>query len=141
MKAALPSAKPEEGRPLVESICLTCHSIAGKGIGFAPPLDGSASRDLDGLLTAIIAPNEAAENVFRLYRVEKQDGTLVEGFKRNEDANEMTIVLMGGAAVKVPIAEVKAAGYIQGRSVMPDLTAGMTEAQVAAIAAFLRTVK
>ena len=33
VKAALASAKPEEGRPLVETICLTCHSIAGKGIG------------------------------------------------------------------------------------------------------------
>ena len=141
VKAALASAKADEGRPLVENICLTCHSIAGKGVGFAPPLDGSASRDLDGLLMAIVAPNAAAENVFRLYRVEKKDGTIVDGFKRNEDAHEITVLLMGGAAVKVPIGEVKAAGYIQGRSVMPDLTVGMTEAQVAAIAAYLRTVK
>ena len=125
----------------METICLTCHSIHGKGIGFAPPLDGSANRDLDGLLTAIVAPNAAAENVFRLYHVEKKDGTIVEGFKRNEDVNELTILLMGGAPVKVPISENKAAGYIQGRSMMPDLTGAMTEAQVAAIVAFLRTVK
>ena len=122
-------------------MCSSDLSIAGKGAGFAPPLDGSASRDLDGLLMAIVAPNEAAENVFRLYRVEKKDGAIVEGFKRNEDAQEITVLLMGGAPVRVPIGEVKAAGYIQGRSVMPDLTAGMTEAQVAAITAFLRTVK
>ena len=43
--------------------------------------------------------------------------------------------------MKVPIAEIKAAGYIQGRSMMPDLTGAMTEAQVASIVAFLRTVK
>jgi putative membrane-bound dehydrogenase-like protein len=141
VKAALPMAKAADGRPLVETICLTCHSIHGKGIGFAPPLDGSANRDLEGLLTAIVAPNAAAENVFRLYQVEKKDGTIVEGFKRNEDVNELTILLMGGVPVKVPIAEINAAGYIQGRSMMPDLTGGMTEDQVAAIVAFLRTVK
>ncbi len=141
VKAALATARPDDGKPLVESICLTCHSIAGKGVGFAPPLDGSASRDLDGLLTAIVAPNAAMEEVFRLYRVEKKDGTLVEGFKRNEDAKELTLLLMGGGAVKVPIPEIAKAGYIQGRSVMPDLTAAMTAEQVASIAAWLRLVK
>ena len=141
VKAALPSAKAAEGQALVETLCLACHSIAGKGIGFAPPLDGSANRDLDGLLMAIVAPSEAAENVFRLYRVEKKDGTIMEGFKRSEDAQDISLIVMGGAVVKVPIPEVKTAGYIQGRSMMPDLTAGMSEAQVAAIAAYLRTVK
>lgn len=141
VKAALARARPADGKAFVETLCLTCHSIAGHGIGFAPPLDGSASRDLDGLLMAIVAPSEAAENVFRLYRVEKKDGVIVEGFKRSEDEQEIAVVLMGGVTVKVPLGEVKTAGYLQGRSMMPDLTAGMTEAQVAAIAAYLRTVK
>ena len=141
VKAAFPAANPAEGRTLVESICLTCHAIAGQGVGFAPPLDGSASRDPDGLLMAIIAPNEAAENVFQLYHIVKKDGTVVEGFKRSEDASEITLLLMGGAPVKVPLTEIKTAGYRQGRSMMPDLTAGMTETQVASIAAYLRTVK
>ena len=126
---------------MVETTCLSCHSIAGKGAGFAPPLDGSAGRDLDGMLTAIIAPDAATENIFRLYRVEKKDGTLIEGFKRSEDAQGLAVVLMGGAVTNIPAGEVKAAGYVQGRSMMPDLTSGMTEAQVAAIAAYLRTVK
>ena len=141
VKAALPAAHAADGKAMVETTCLSCHSIAGKGAGFAPPLDGSASRDLDGLLTAIIAPDAAAENVFRLYRVEKKDGALVEGFKRSEDAQGLAVVQMGGAVTNIPAGEVKAAGYVQGRSMMPDLTAGLTEAQVAAIAAYLRTVK
>lgn len=141
VKAALPAAKAADGKQVVETTCLSCHSIAGKGAGFAPPLDGSADRDLDGMLTAIIAPDAATENIFRLYRVEKKDGTLIEGFKRSEDAQGLAVVLMGGAVTNIPAGEVKAAGYVQGRSMMPDLTTGMTEAQVAAIAAYLRTVK
>jgi putative heme-binding domain-containing protein len=93
------------------------------------------------MLTAIIAPNEAVENVFRLYRLEKKDGTLIEGFKRSENAGEMTLILMGGVETKIPLDQVRAAGYIQNKSMMADITANMTVAQVAAIAAYLQTVK
>ena len=129
------------GQIIVETTCLSCHSIAGKGVGFAPPLDGSSKRDLDGLITAIVAPDAATENVFRLYRLEKKDGTIVEGFKRAEDAQGITMVAMGGAETKFPSTEIKSAGYVQGRSMMPDLTVGMTDSQVAEIVAYLRTVQ
>jgi putative heme-binding domain-containing protein len=140
VKAALPMAKAADGQVLVENICLTCHMIHGRGVGFAPPLDGSARRDLDGLLTAIVAPNAAAENVFQLYRAEKHDGTVIEGFKRTEDVNELTILLMGGVPVKVALADLKAAGYIRGRSMMPDVTGAMSDVEVASIVAYLQTV-
>ena len=141
VKAALAGADPAAGRALVDALCLGCHSIAGKGAGFAPPLDGSAQRDLDGLLTAILAPDAAAENVFRLYRVVKKDGGIIEGFKRGEDARELTLLAMGGTAIPVPIAEIREAGYLDGRSMMPDLTAGMSPEVVGSIVAYLRTVK
>ncbi len=140
VKAALPSARVADGRALVGNLCLTCHAIAGQGVGFAPPLDGSARRDLDGLIAAMVAPNQAAESVFELYQIEKKDGALVEGFKRSEDAGMITLLLMGGGAINVPLSEIKAAGYRRGRSVMPDLTSGMEAAQVAAMVAYLRTV-
>ena len=141
VKSALPAAKAQEGKAVVQSLCLSCHSIAGKGAGFAPPLDGSESRDLDSMITAIISPNEAVENVFRLYRLEKIDGSVIEGFKRSEDAIDIVIMLLGGVENRIPIGEIKSAGYVQNHSMMPDVTAGMSELQVAAIVAFLRTVK
>ena len=141
VKLAIPKAIATQGQIIVETTCLSCHSIAGKGVGFAPPLDGSSKRDLDGLITAIVAPDAATENVFRLYRLEKKDGTIVEGFKRAEDAQGITMVAMGGAETKFPSTEIKSAGYVQGRSMMPDLTAGMTDSQVAEIVAYLRTVQ
>ena len=141
VKAALSMARAEDGRATVESICLTCHAIAGRGVGFAPPLDGSSRRDLDGLITAIVAPNQAAETVFQLYHIEKKDGSVVEGFKRREDAGAITLLMMGGGAIQVPMGDIKEAGYREGRSMMPDLTAAMTVDQVAAVVAYLRTVQ
>ena len=140
IKAALPSASPASGQPLVSSICLTCHAIAGKGVGFAPPLDGSSKRDLDGLITAIIAPDAATEHVFRLYRITRKDGTTIEGFKRSETARDITILSMGGASSAIPIADIKSAGYINGKSVMPNLAAAMPDADVAAIVKWLLSV-
>lgn len=141
VKSALPNAKISEGKALTEGLCLTCHTNANKGVGFAPPLDGSASRDLEGLLTAIIAPDAAIEYVFRLFRIVTKDGRTVEGFKRSESKDSIAVLLMGGVPQVIPIKEIKQAGYIEGQSVMPNITGGMTPEQIASIVAYLRSVK
>ncbi len=131
----------ESGRAFVEATCLACHQIRDKGVPLAPPLDGSASRDLDGLITSIIDPDAAIENVFRLYRVTKKDGTNAEGFRKNVDEKQLTLMFMGGTTQSIPLSEIKTAGYVQGKSVMPPLAAGLSDEQVTEIVRFLRTVK
>lgn len=141
VRAALPAAKPTEGRALTEALCLTCHSIGGKGVGFAPPLDGSASRELEGLLTSLIAPDAAVESVFRLYRITTRDGRTLEGFNQGENRREITLRFMGGGTVTVPIKDIATAGYVDGQSVMPDLTATLPPATLASIVAYLHSLK
>ncbi|HEV7402780.1 MAG TPA: PVC-type heme-binding CxxCH protein [Chthoniobacteraceae bacterium] len=131
----------DSGRAFVEATCLACHQIATKGVPLAPPLDGSASRDLDGLITSIVDPDGAIENVFRLYRVEKKDGTSAEGFRKNVDEKQLTLMFMGGTTQTISLSEVKTAGYVQGKSVMPPLAAGLSDEQVTDVVRFLRTVK
>jgi putative heme-binding domain-containing protein len=140
IKPLVAKTPPEQGRAMTESLCLACHVAGGKGVALAPPLDGSSKRDLDGLLTAILAPNEAIEQAFRLFRIETKSGGTLEGFKKREDAKEVTVLLMGGVEQKIAHDEIKSAGYITGRSVMPPVAEGMSDEQVAAIAAFLRTL-
>ena len=140
IKPLVAKTPPEQGRAMTESLCLACHVAGGKGVALAPPLDGSSKRDLDGLLTAILAPNEAIEQAFRLFRIETKSGGTLEGFKKREDAKEVTVLLMGGIEQKIAHDEIKSAGYITGRSVMPPVAEGMSDEQVAAIAAFLRTL-
>jgi putative membrane-bound dehydrogenase-like protein len=141
VKALLPNAKPDQGRPIVESTCLACHSAGGIGFSLAPPLDGSSKRDTDGLLTAILAPDAAIEQVFRLYRIETLDGGKFEGFKKNESDKDITLMLMGGATQAVPIAKIKSAGYVAGKSVMLPFAAGFSDAQLADIVRYLQTLQ
>ena len=47
---------------------------------------------------------------------------------------------MGGVEQKIAHDDIKSAGYITGRSVMPPVAEGMSDEQVAAIAAFLRSL-
>ncbi len=140
IKPLVAKTSAELGKPMVESLCLACHVAGGKGVSLAPPLDGSSKRDLDGLLTAILAPNEAIEQAFRLFRIQTKSGGMLEGFKKREDAKEVTVLLMGGVEQRTPHDEIKSAGYIAGRSVMPPVADGMSDEQVAAIAAYLRTL-
>jgi putative heme-binding domain-containing protein len=138
IKPLVAQATPENGKAIVENICLACHVLGGKGVALAPPLDGSSQRDLDGLLTAVLAPNEAIEQAFRLFRIELKNGSSLEGFKAGEDGNEVTLRLMGGVTQKVSHGEIQSAGYIDGRSVMPPVAAGLQDLQVAEIVAYLR---
>jgi putative heme-binding domain-containing protein len=141
VKKLLTTAKAAQGRPIVESLCLACHVIQGKGTSLGPPLDGSSKRDLDGLLTSILAPDAAIEQVFRLYRIETTTGEKFEGFKKSETAKDITLLLMGGAPQVIPIGKIKTAGYVAGKSVMLPLAEGFTDQQLADIAAYLRTIE
>ena len=131
----------ESGQPLVLALCLACHRIGDKGVALAPPLDGAASRDTEALITAILDPDAAIEDVFRAYRVELANGTKAEGFRKGLDESRITLMSMGGGTRSIPLGEIKAAGYVEGRSVMPPLAVGLQDAQVADIVRYLKTLK
>lgn len=52
--------------------CLLCHQVGNKGQNIAPALDGSASREYEALLTAILNPDAAVESNYAVYRVKKK---------------------------------------------------------------------
>ena len=131
----------ESGAAIVKSTCLQCHRIGNEGVSLAPPLDGSANRDTAALITAIVDPDAAVENVFRLYQVETNDGQKLTGFRKNVDTKELTLMSMGGGLQVVPLASIKKAGYIQGQSVMPALGSGLEVDQVTDIVRYLKTVR
>ena len=126
------------GEPLFTSLCLTCHAAGGKGIGFAPPLDGSSKRDLPAVLLAMIEPEAAVENVFRPFHVRMRDGTEFEGFLKARSGNRVAIQVMGGATHEVNLLRAHTARYRNGHSVMPALAGGLTDQQIADLAAFVR---
>src|SRR5690606_14395784 len=67
---------PIKGKTLFQT-CLMCHAVGNEGQNIAPALDGSANRDTEALLTAIIDPDAAVESNYAVYRVIKKDGSTV----------------------------------------------------------------
>jgi len=72
----------EVGRGFFQS-CLACHAVGDKGYNIAPALDGSSTRELHALITAIVNPDVAVEGGYNLHRVVKKDGTVAEGLTSN----------------------------------------------------------
>ena len=130
-----------KGRIHFQSRCATCHASEGKS-GFAPALGGGDNRSAEALLTAILDPNAAAETVFNSYRVIKKDGSTIEGFRSQLDAEKLTLTFMGGGTLEIQISDIKDAGYVKDKSVMPvTVSAGMSDQDFADLIAYLKTLK
>jgi putative heme-binding domain-containing protein len=132
---------PENGENLFQT-CLMCHSVGGKGHDFAPALDGSAMRENEALLTAILNPDAAVEGSYAVYRVTKKDGSSLEGYLVKRDNRGTTIGFMGGSSQFVQVSEIDSEGFLGGRSFMPKgLIDNYSEEQVSDLLTYIRTLK
>ncbi len=132
---------PARGEELFNT-CLMCHRVGEKGHDIAPALDGSAARESEALLTALLDPDAAVERGYELFRVTRKDNTTIEGYLAGRDGNGTTVALMGGNKVFLPVADIKSQGFLGGRSFMPrGLIDGYSDEQVADLLAYVSTLK
>jgi putative heme-binding domain-containing protein len=132
---------PIKGEKLFQT-CLLCHQVGNKGQNIAPALDGSASRENEALLTAILNPDAAVEGSYAVYRVTRKDNSNMEGYLVKKDDRGATIAFMGGSKVFIPAGEIKGQGFLGGRSFMPKgLLDHYTDGQVADLLSYIRTLK
>lgn len=130
-----PEGDLEKGEAHFKARCVHCHSDSG----FAPPLAGRAAQSIEATVTAIVAPSVAMEAIFQAYRIVQKDGAIIEGYFSGIDEFAITLTFMGGGTHRVPLSSVEKAGYVAGKSVMPDnLDAGMSEADFRDLVAYLR---
>jgi putative heme-binding domain-containing protein len=132
---------PNEGKKLFQT-CLLCHQVGNKGQNIAPALDGSASREYEAIITAILNPDAAVESSYAIYRVKKKDGQSLEGYLVNKDARGTTLAFMGGSRVFIETANIQNQGFLGGRSFMTKgLIDNYTDKQVADLLSYIRTLK
>ena len=132
---------PNDGKMLFQT-CLMCHQVGNKGQNIAPALDGSASRDYEALLTAILNPDAAVESNYALYRVTRNDGSSAEGYLVNRDDRGTTLAFMGGNKVFIEVGVIKNQGFQGGRSFMvKGLIDNYTDKQVSDLLSYIRTLK
>jgi|TARA_B110000196_G_scaffold184597_1_gene158209 putative membrane-bound dehydrogenase-like protein len=131
----------KEGEGLFQT-CILCHSVGDKGYDYAPALDGSALRENEALLTAILNPDAALEGYYAVYRVTKNDESNIEGYLIKRDDRGTSIGFMGGAKVFIQASEIKSQSFIGGRSFMPKwLIDDYSDKQVADLLAYIKTLK
>lgn len=122
--------------------CLLCHKAGNEGKNIAPALDGSASRENEALLTAILDPDAAVESNYAVYRVTKKNGSTVEGYLVNKSNRGTTIAFMGGSQFFVESGTIQSQGFLGGRSFMvKGLIDHYSDKQVADLLAYIRTIK
>ncbi|MGB0292233.1 MAG: DUF7133 domain-containing protein [Luteolibacter sp.] len=129
-----------KGAVLFRALCLSCHNYQGEGQGLGPGLDGTGNRPLEGLLTAIVLPDEGVESVYRKTHIQYHNGQHLTGLLKYED-NAMHLYQMGGGKMKIFQGDV-AYIHTSQRSFMPAyITSGMQDEQVADLLKYLRSMK
>ncbi len=130
-----------EGETLFQ-VCLLCHTVGDKGYDYGPALDGSALRENEALLTAILDPDAALEGSYAVYRVIKTDGSNVEGYLIKRDDKGTSIGFIGGSKVFIQASEIKSQSFLAGRSFMVEgLIEGYSDEQAADLLAYIKTLK
>jgi putative heme-binding domain-containing protein len=131
---------PENGKKLFQT-CLMCHRVGDQGQDFAPALDGSATRENEALLTAILNPDAAVESSYAVFRVSKKDGSSMEGYLIKRDDRGTTLGFMGGSSQFTQASDIDSQGFMGGRSFMPKgLIDNYSEEQVSDLLSFIKTL-
>jgi putative heme-binding domain-containing protein len=131
---------PENGKKLFQT-CLMCHRVGDQGQDFAPALDGSATRENEALLTAILNPDAAVESSYAVFRIIKKDGNSMEGYLVKRDDRGTTLGYMGGSSQFVQASDIASQGFMGGRSFMPKgLIDNYSDEQVADLLSFIKTL-
>ncbi len=88
-------ANVSNGRALFERTCIVCHTLYGQGGNIGPDLTGSNRANLDYILTEIINPSEVMQENYQLVTVTTRDGRTLSGNAAAEDAQQLTLRLIG----------------------------------------------
>jgi putative membrane-bound dehydrogenase-like protein len=131
----------KSGEATFNGVCLSCHTLGGKGAGAAPALDGSGHRDLESLLTALLNPNAAVEAGYRAFRVETHDGRLMEGFLVKQDTEGVTLKIMGGVEFHFPSGEIRRAGFTNRSFMAPGLLDALADQQATDLLLYIASLR
>jgi putative heme-binding domain-containing protein len=120
------------------SACLMCHSIEGRGVDYAPVLDGFGRRQpKDVVIGAILQPSSDIAHGYEGWELVLQDGRRIDGIILSE-GDPTIIQSAGGLTQMVPAKLIQQRKWF-GRSLMMSADQlGLTAQQVADIAAYLR---
>ncbi len=116
--ATVQSGDAARGRALYAQVCASCHVLFGTGGNIGPELTGANRADIDYLLQNILDPNAFIGKDYQSTTVETNDGRILVGMVRGDDANTLTLKTLGEAVI-VPKGDVKSVA-VSEVSMMPE---------------------
>jgi putative heme-binding domain-containing protein len=135
----LAKADLRKGREVFQATCFACHQLFGEGMKIGPDLTGSNRGELSYLLENIIDPSSLVGLDYQLHSIEKTDGQRVTGLLREKTSSALSIGMLGGTSVMIPVSEIKN-HQVAETSMMPEgLLANLTEEQVRDLIGYLQS--
>ena len=131
---------PAKGK-MAAMVCQACHLFGTTGGNIGPNLSGVGAMGTEAILRNILQPNAAMEAGYRIYRVELNNGDLLDAMFVSEDKAALVVRMPGADDRRIPKSEIRSAKFLR-RSLMPEgLLDGMTPEQVSDLFTFLNSLK
>ena len=119
--------------------CGECHQVAGRGARIGPDLSGlGETATPDRLLQSILEPSREIAPQFTVWRVERRDGTSVEGMLEADRDDVQIYRQADGRTISVPTREVEARSPLTTSLMPQDLSRLMTEQELRDLLAYLQ---
>lgn len=129
---------PRVGQELFQARCGSCHRLFEHGGAVGPDLTGFKRDDVAMMLLAIINPGAEIREGYEAQSLTTHDGRALFGFLAGEQPDYLVLRGLDGSTTTVPRNEIASRTGTPG-SLMPEgLLAGLDDAQVRDLFAFLR---
>jgi len=81
------------------------------------------------------------EGGYRLYRLTKKNGDILEGYMFSSNKNGTTIAYMGGSKEFIPKEQIKRERFISGQSFMPSIFNNIPEQAMVDLVTYIKTLQ
>jgi putative heme-binding domain-containing protein len=128
-----------EGKKLFTAKCAVCHQIGGEGKVVGPHLDGIGARGVDRLVEDVVDPNRNVDAAFRSVTFVLDDGRIMQGLPRSEDADNVVVADNEGKEIVLRTDTIERRA-VSSQSLMPDnIVEQLTPAELNHLLAYLLT--
>jgi putative membrane-bound dehydrogenase-like protein len=129
---------PAKGKLVFANQCAVCHKVNNDGYDFGPKLSEiGAKYDKDGMLKAIVQPNEGISFGFEGWTLQMKDGSSLTGIISSKTETDIDLKYPGGAVQRIKTADVKSMQQLK-QSMMPEgLHEAMSNQELSDLLAYL----
>ncbi len=143
IKAVLKSGTGDaaKGKLTFTQRCAICHKLFNEGNVIGPELTGYDRGNLEFWLNNILTPSLEIREGFGAYVVELKDGRVLTGMMAAQDAKTITLRDVANQITKINQSDIKQQTASPMSLMPPGLTAGITDADLRDLFAYLMKVE